>query len=81
MLTTLTSKGQATIPVNIRKKLGLKSGQKIYFEERGSEVVIRTPPLVSSLKGSLQSSVTFNKKRARQAVARMLAKRYENPSR
>ena len=30
---TLTSKGQVTIPISVRKKLGLKQGDKIVFIE------------------------------------------------
>ncbi len=30
---TLTSKGQITIPISVRKKLGLKQGDKIVFIE------------------------------------------------
>ena len=33
MKATLTSKGQVTIPVAIRQKLGLKAGQVIEFDE------------------------------------------------
>ncbi len=35
-LAKITSKGQVTIPVEIRKKLGLKNGDKVLFlEEEG----------------------------------------------
>ena len=37
----LTSKGQVTVPVQIRKKLGLRRGDSVEFRERGSEAVIR----------------------------------------
>ncbi len=30
---TLTSKGQITVPISVRKKLGLKQGDKIVFIE------------------------------------------------
>ena len=38
---TLTSKGQVTIPKEIRTHLGLREGEKIVFIERNDEVVIR----------------------------------------
>lgn len=38
---TLTSKGQVTIPKQIREHLGIKEGKKIVFIERENEVVIR----------------------------------------
>lgn len=33
----ITSKGQITIPLEVRKKLGLRPGDKIVFEEIGDE--------------------------------------------
>ena len=33
MQTTITAKGQITIPVEIRKRLGLVPGQKLEFDE------------------------------------------------
>lgn len=40
-LSTVTQKGQATIPAEIRKKLDLHAGDKIGFEVTDGEVVIR----------------------------------------
>ena len=40
LLSTLTSKGQATIPAEIRHALDLKSGDKIIFEIQGNQAVI-----------------------------------------
>lgn len=31
---TITSKGQITIPIEIRERLGLKAGQKLEFDEK-----------------------------------------------
>ncbi len=39
-LTTLTSKGQITLPKSIRQALGAYTGSKLSFELRGSEVVV-----------------------------------------
>ena len=38
---TITSKGQVTIPKEIRECLDLKEGEKIVFIKRGDEVSIR----------------------------------------
>ena len=37
----LTSKGQATIPVEIRKALHLKEGDRVVFELRNKKVTVR----------------------------------------
>ena len=39
-LAKITSKGQITIPIDIRKKLGLKDGDKVLFIEDGDKVVM-----------------------------------------
>lgn len=73
---TLTSKGQATIPAPIRKKLGIKPGEKILFEENGQGIVIKThSQLITELAGSLKTNIKWNKKQAYKAVGEMLAQR------
>lgn len=42
--TTLTRKGQVTIPVEVRKKLGLKPKDKVCFEIEEDAVKIRLAP-------------------------------------
>ena len=39
-LAKVTSKGQITIPLMIRNKLRLKTGDKVFFEERRGKVYI-----------------------------------------
>lgn len=39
-LAKITSKGQITIPVSIRKLLGVKDGDKVLFVEEGGKVVM-----------------------------------------
>ena len=57
---TITSKGQVTIPAEVRRHLGLKAGDKITFvidgEEEGT-VKLRAPqyPDLASLRGAAGS--------------------------
>ena len=37
----ITSKGQITIPHEIRRALGVRAGDKLLFEEEGAEVRVR----------------------------------------
>lgn len=39
--TKITSKGQVTVPVEIRRKLGLRQGDRVEFSEKGGDTVIR----------------------------------------
>jgi AbrB family looped-hinge helix DNA binding protein len=64
-MTTMTSKGQVTVPKRLREALGLKPGSEVVFEYQGDgKAVIRRagkPPksrfakLLGSAKGGLTS--------------------------
>ncbi len=38
---TMTEKGQVTIPVRMRKMLGIRKGEKVIFEADGEKVIVR----------------------------------------
>jgi len=38
---TIGKKGQITIPKDIREKFGLKEGERVIFEVRGDEIVMK----------------------------------------
>ena len=46
----ITSKGQVTVPLKIRKALGVKEGDQLVFEQNGAEVVIRPLKRLSKLE-------------------------------
>lgn len=52
---TLTSKGQTTIPEKIRKALRMKPGDRLEYELEGERVSLRVHPGTRSLKGVLAS--------------------------
>lgn len=49
--TTITQKGQVTVPVEIRRKLGLKAKDKVRFEIDGEVVRLRPVPRADFRKG------------------------------
>ena len=49
-LAKITSKGQITIPVSIRKELGLKDGDKVVFIKQGDNFVIANSALLALRK-------------------------------
>lgn len=52
ILSTLTSKGQVTIPVEVRQTLGLKTGDKLAFTIEDSQVRVRkTGSVVAATAG------------------------------
>ena len=50
---TLSSKGQLTVPVEARRALGLHPGSRVLIETLGDRIVIRTPRNLLSLAGVL----------------------------
>jgi antitoxin PrlF len=81
IVSTITSKGQVTIPVEIRKKLGLGSGAKIAFvvDDDGS-ISLRPPtyPTIASLAGAagkLDEPMTWEEMR-RIAIEDYIAEKY-----
>jgi antitoxin PrlF len=51
---TITSKGQTTLPAPIRRALHLKAGDRIQYELQGDSVVIRRHPGVMAVFGALK---------------------------
>jgi len=74
--TSITQKGQVTIPVLIRKKLGLKTGQKVVFRDRGKDVIIEPIPDFLDLMGSLKTKKKYDKEKARKAIGDYLGRRH-----
>jgi AbrB family looped-hinge helix DNA binding protein len=54
-LAKITSKGQITIPVDIRRKLGVKEGDKVLFVEEAGRVYI----INSSLEALKEAQAAF----------------------
>ncbi len=40
----VTSKGQVTIPLEIRRRLGVKQGDRLVFDAEGDAVTVRAAP-------------------------------------
>jgi AbrB family looped-hinge helix DNA binding protein len=74
---TITRKGQVTIPKTIRDRLGVKEGEKVLFVMRGEEVVLKVVKgTILDLRGSVKPSAhpgDFEK--IRQSVKQAVGKR------
>lgn len=81
-LTTITTKGQVTIPEAVRRALDAGVGDKVAFlrvERNRKEATIRviSTSVVEQLAGSLKNSVPYMPQvRVRKILARERAKRY-----
>lgn len=82
-LTTVTTKGQVTIPEAVRQALEINIGDKVAFTKilpTYNEVVIKIIPadIVEELSGSLSTGVKVkNSKKARRKAGKLLIKKYE----
>jgi antitoxin PrlF len=52
---TVTSKGQTTIPGEIRKALGISPGDRLEYSVHGDHATLRVNPGTRPLKGALAS--------------------------
>jgi len=77
---TLTTKGQVTIPQDLRLMLGVQSGDQVFFESIPNQKTIKLKKahsVVEELAGSLRSKVKFTTHAAeRRAVGKYLAQKY-----
>jgi AbrB family looped-hinge helix DNA binding protein len=56
----VTSKGQLVVPAKIRRRYGIKQGTKVYFIERGNEILFQpvTKEYIRSVCGMLKSDTS-----------------------
>ena len=83
VLSTITSKGQAMIPVEVRRRLGLQSGDKIAFVLDDEQVrAMRPESVVERTAGALKGDIPLlsageERKAAEQAIAESVVRRIE----
>lgn len=76
---TITTKGQVTIPNEIRRKLGVKPGQTVYFELQDNKVFIKTNDWQKQLKNLSKKVASHMKKKGLQSPSiKELEKAREN---
>lgn len=75
-LVTITTKGQVTIPVKIREKLGLNPGDRVIFDEDKNVAQVRPVPDFFTFRGALKGKGPYGEEKVRKTVGEHLAKRY-----
>lgn len=79
---TLTRKGQTTVPIRVREALGIKSGDRLEYAIEGDRVLVRAAPSLASLAGALASSkgkhLSFAQIRAAAASATLQGRQRHN---
>ena len=67
---TVSSKGQVTLPVKIRKKMGIRSKDKIQFLVRENEIIIKPLRPFRELRGIINSKNGNSRTVAHEAAAK-----------
>lgn len=75
LITTVTQKGQVTIPSFYRDLFDIKTGSKVLFEEKEGFLGLRPAPDFFSYKGALAGSKTASKRELNKAIGEYLAGR------
>ena len=79
MLTsTITQKGQITIPKKIRTALDLQTNDKIVFVRRGGQIIIKPLRDIFTLRGSVKVSGEQDFSDIRKKTQRDITKRIAN---
>ena len=73
---TITRKGQVTIPKAIRDKLGIEEGDSVFFVQRGDEVVLKVlQGTILDLRGSVPVTAPQDFDDVRRQVKKKIARR------
>jgi len=78
--TSVTQKGQATIPAPIRKRLGINPRTKIVFEIEDNKAFFRPVVDFFSLKGSIKTNKPFDLNAMEKAIEDEIIKKYVKKS-
>jgi AbrB family looped-hinge helix DNA binding protein len=70
---TISSKGQITLPSNIRSKLDIKPKDKVEIIIRDGEIIIKSVPSFRGLRGSIPGKKGSARKAMEAAVAKHVA--------
>lgn len=62
-MSTVSPKGQITLPAQVRKKLGIRPNDRLAIETRGDTILITRAPNLFELKGFLGKAIPEDQER------------------
>jgi antitoxin PrlF len=76
---TVTSKGQVTIPVEVRERLGIETGTRVQFVPRadGTWEFVAAGGSVTSIRGMFAANASVSTEDMRDAIVDAAADRFE----
>ncbi len=72
-VSTVTTKGQVLIPVNIRELLSIKPADRVVFEHSGTNITIKKAPTIAGMYGYIKSNKRFSDAELEQAIEQAVA--------
>lgn len=76
LTSTVTQKGQVTIPLMIRQALGLKPKERVIFIKDDDRVYLKPAVNFLDLAGSIKTKKPFDIRAMEKAAKNLLGKRY-----
>lgn len=73
--TSMTVKGQVTIPKEIREELGLKPGDRVVFEKEGNTIVLKSAKTLLDFRGYVKAERYISPEEARKVVKQKRGKK------
>lgn len=77
-VTTMTQKGQVTIPQKIRKSLNLDANTKLVVLRRGNEIILKPVKDIRELRGALKVDTPQDLDYVRQQTIRAIGEHVAN---
>lgn len=78
LISTITQKGQVTIPKTIRNALQLKTNDKVIFVRRGDSIILKPVKDILSLRGVVETDESKDLSSIREKVKNKVSKRIAN---
>jgi AbrB family looped-hinge helix DNA binding protein len=78
MATTVTQKGQVTIPIKVREFLGIKPKDKVIFEiKKDNRVIVKKIPDLKDLLGYFKTNIRASDVDYKKAIEKQRRQKYE----
>ena len=74
---TLTQKGQATVPKAIRDHFGLKAKNKLYFSIEDNKIVAKPIPSIEEMFGSVKTKKVLSKAEYKEIIRKAVVDKFE----
>lgn len=77
---TITQKGQVSIPKGIRDYFGLKTSDKIYFSVKGDTIIAKPIQRIENMRGFIKTNKVLTKKQMKKTVQDAVLEKYAHRS-